>query len=208
MTTIDVTGTGTAEADPDFASLSFHANAVEATSRAALASAKRITAAIIQLLDDGGVAERDRGAQHSNLHRRTRWHNEVETFLGWEAQITVTCTVREPEQAYGLVESVTEATDVNINGPHWIVDEANPAHDVAREGAVASARRKAQSYATAAGLTLGRLTVLAEGAGRVQGGPRMARRMTSMEMEDAVDPASQTVSASVTLSFEAEPAGS
>jgi len=201
MARLEVSGNGSAVTDPDYAALGFHASGVAPSSAEAMTMAKERASAIIDVLDAAGIDSKDRGAQHSSVHRRTRWRDDREHFEGWEAQITVNCTVREPVLAYELVEGVTQIAEVSVNGPRWVIDGANSAHDLAREAAVQAARQKAQSYASACGLDLGALLEIIEGSGG-GGGPRMMR-MAAAESDTTVDPAAQTVNAVVTLVFEA-----
>jgi len=203
MVRIEVVGEGSAVAQPDYASLSFHIVARDRAARVAAASAESGAASLIEMLDRGGVAKDDRGAQTVNVHRRTRWHDEREIFEGWEAAITVSCTVRDPDRAFDLIEEVTSAADVSLSGPHWVVDPSNAARDLARSRAFHDGFRKAESYASAAGLSLGELKEISEGT-RPGGssGVRLAAR--SEAMSSALEPAAQTVGATVTLLFDAE----
>ena len=115
MVRIEVVGEGSAVAQPDYASLNFTIVARDRAARAAAASAERSAASLIEMLDRAGVAKDDRGAQNVNVHRRTRWQDDREIFEGWEAAINVSCTVRDPDRAYDLVEEVTSAADVSLN---------------------------------------------------------------------------------------------
>ncbi|MFW2383829.1 MAG: SIMPL domain-containing protein [Acidimicrobiales bacterium] len=201
MTILRVGGTGTAPAVPDHASLNFQVRADEPTAAAALSKATERAGQVVELLHDAGIEKQDRGAQHTSVHRRTRWDGNTEQFLGWEAAIHIAVVVREPEAAFGLAETVATHHDITMDGPHWQIDADNPAHDEARRRAVAAARMKAKSYADAAGVALGPLVELVEGGDRMQ--PRARMAMASAEA-DHLDPADQQVSASVTLVFNAE----
>ncbi|NNE95885.1 MAG: SIMPL domain-containing protein [Acidimicrobiales bacterium] len=204
MVRIEVVGEGTAVAQPDYAALTFTVVVRDGSARAAASSAETGAASLIDMLDRAGVANDDRGAQSATVHRRTRWHGDREVFEGWEAVINVACTVRDPNRAYDLVEDVTAAADVALSGPHWVVEPSNAAHDRARARAFEEGVRKAESYANAAGLSLGDLKEISEGTG-AGGSPSRRLAASSPEaMTAALEPASQTVGATVTLLFDAE----
>ncbi|NNF55589.1 MAG: SIMPL domain-containing protein [Acidimicrobiales bacterium] len=199
MTQITVTGMGRAGTDPDYATFNFTALGQAQTSAAAIEQAASHTNALMTVLDEAGVAETDRGAQHTNVNRRSRWDGDREVPEGWEARITISCRTFEPSQAFALLEAAASVPQLSIHGPEWQVDEENPAHDEARALAIANAARKAKSYAEASGLQLGTLVELIEGASAE---PIPAMRVMRMSAEvDALQPAAQEVTAAITLVY-------
>lgn len=203
MAHIRVTGSGEASSAPDEASFHFHCRGHAADAPAALAQATAAAEAVLTLLDARGIAAEDRGVQRAHVHPRTRWVKDRERREGWDANASVRCTLADPEDAFALLEDAAEIDQVSISGPHWEIRQDNPAHDEARTAAVADARAKAASYAAAAGLELGPLVELIEG-----GAEAPMPMLRSMAMPEAaggasLEPAHQSLHATVTLVYEA-----
>jgi uncharacterized protein len=70
-----------------------------------------------------------------------------------------------------LAEAAARA-EVSVDGPRWEIRPENPAHDEARRRAMADARRRADTYAQAAGLSLGDVLEIVE-VGAEQAGRAM-----------------------------------
>lgn len=199
MTHLQVSGTGAARAVPDYATLRFRSQAEAATPAEALELVATRAAAVQDVLDGLGTARQDRGNQQTSVHRQTRWDDGIETVLGWQGVMTTECTVREVVDAFGVLEAVAALDDVAATGPDWQLSQDNPAHTQARRAAVAAARAKAEDYARAAGLTLGRLVHLSDTApvpGPVRAAPMRAA------VAEAIDPELGEVTATVTMEWE------
>lgn len=200
MVHIRVTGSGQVRSAPDEATFQFHCQGFAAEAPDALSQATLAAETVLGLLDGLGVPPQSRGVQRARVHPRTRWDGDREIRDGWNANATVECTLSDATLAFELLEQATAIDRVSIHGPEWQIRPTNPAHDSARQLAVAEGRMKAESYAHAAGLTLGDLHELVEG-GAVHASPMMrsmgASEATSLEASD------QIVHATVTLVFEA-----
>lgn len=201
MVQIRVTGSGNATSAPDEAVFQFSCQGSGADSSGALAQATQAAEAILGLLDSVGVPAEQRGVQRAQVHPRTRWVEDREVREGWDSHATVECTLSDSTSAFQLLEQATTIDRVAIHGPEWRIRADNPAHDTARQLAVADGRAKAQSYASAAGLTLGGLLELIEG-GAGQARPMMHKM--AMAESAPLEAADQSVQASVTLVYSAE----
>lgn len=200
MVQIRVTGSGHETSAPDEAAFQFQCQGFALDAPGALSQATQAAESMLALLDDLGVPSEQRGLQRARVHPRTRWIEEREVRDGWDAHATVECTLSDATAAFELLEQATTVDRVAINGPEWRIRPDNPAHDVARQLAVDDGRIKAQSYAHAAGLSLGDLRELTEG-----GATHDRPMMRSMAMSEAasLEAADQVVHATVTLVFDA-----
>jgi uncharacterized protein YggE len=54
-----------------------------------------------------------------------------------------------------MLAEASARTEASVDGPRWEIRPENPAHDEARGQAMEDARRRADTYAQAAGLSLG-----------------------------------------------------
>ena len=198
MAEIRVSGTGVASSAPDEALFHFNCQGFAADASDALASATAAAQAVIDLLDQMGVAASQRGVQRARVHPRIRYHDNREEREGWDATMSVECTLDDVDIAFGLLDATTQVAHVSVDGPNWQIRSDNPAHATARQRAVDDAKVKAKSYSDAADLQLGELMEL------IEGGADRGVRIRSAMLESSVaslDPSEQSVSALVTLVY-------
>jgi uncharacterized protein YggE len=94
--------------------------------------------------------------------------------VGYRASNRVTVRLHDVTRVAGTVDTLVAAGATDIGGINFSVSNASKLLDDAREQAVADARRKADIYARAAGVTLGApLSISEEGAP----GPMPFRKM-------------------------------
>ena len=79
----------------------------------------------------------------------------------------VSATIRDLDGIGAVLDHVITAGGNQINGLRFGLTEREAAMDEARRLAVADARRKAELYAEAAGITLGPILSISEAGGRV-----------------------------------------
>jgi uncharacterized protein YggE len=202
---ITVTGEGRAEAVPDMATVSLGVTSEARTAAEALA---RNSAAMTQVLGQiaaAGIAPRD--VQTSGLSLSPRWDNARSTggpprIVGYVVSNRVSVRVRELDGLGGLLDRLTSEGANSFGGVSFGLSEPGPIEDAARQAAVADARRKAELFAKAAGVTLGPLLSLQE-AGGVSPPMPMERMEMAMTADIAVPVAAGEVSllAQVTLVY-------
>ena len=76
--------------------------------------------------------------------------------VGYRASNRVTIRVRDVSKVAGIVDTLVGAGANEIGGINFTVSEASKLLDDARTEAIADARRKAEIYAKAAGVTSAR----------------------------------------------------
>ena len=74
----------------------------------------------------------------------------------------MTIRVRDVTKVAGMIDVLVGAGANDIGGINFMVSQASKLLDEAREQAIADARRKAQIYARAAGVTLGEPIAISE----------------------------------------------
>jgi uncharacterized protein len=168
---IAVQGTGEVRALPDAATLRVEVEADHADRDVAYQARAAIAGRVDEVL-----ARHDDHISRSvvtslGVHPISRWHEGQEIRTGWRAYRTAVVDVAALDALGPLIAALVEA-GAAVTGPRWWLAPGNPAHDTAREAAAADARRRAQSYARALGLTLGPVTWVAE-PGLRPGGPGM-----------------------------------
>jgi uncharacterized protein len=117
----------------------------------------------------------------------------------------VTIRVRDVTKVANVIDTLVGAGANEIGGINFMVSQASKLLDEAREQAVADARRKAEIYAKAAGVTLGApLSISEEGSP----GPMPFRRMAAgMAVSAPVAQGEETLAVTVSVSWAIKPAG-
>jgi hypothetical protein len=116
---------------------------------------------VLAALEELGVASKDvQTAQlelapvHEPYDERTR---RAPHIVGYRVSNRARVVVRDVEKLGAVLDRVVEAGANDLGGIAFTVAEPEPLLDQARQRAVADARRKAELYAEAAGVRLGRL---------------------------------------------------
>jgi uncharacterized protein len=190
--TISVTGNGTVETVPDRATFSFTVTTQADTAKAALAKNGATADAVAAALQGAKV-------QTSEVMLQPQMNDAGTAVLGYTASTTVTAE-SELAKAGPLVDAAVDAGATGVSGPSWSRSDDNALYRQALQNAVADAKAKAQALADSAGLTLGAVTSVTEGGG-VQPLPYASAAADAGVAK--LEPGTQTVDASVTVTFAA-----
>ena len=163
--TINVRGEGSASAPPDLATISTGVTTMAKTAKEALAENNRKFAMVLQVLKDAGIAEKDIqtgffrvNPQFNNLPGNT---NEL---VGYRVVNEVNVKVRDLDILGDVLDALVTAGSNNISGVSFSLDDSEAASNEARTAAIKDARRRAQLYARAAGVRVGRVLAISETA--------------------------------------------
>jgi uncharacterized protein len=127
------------------------------------------------------------------------------TIVGYRASNRVTIRLRDVTKIAGVIDAVVTAGANEIGGISFMVSQASRLLDDAREQAIADARRKAEIYAKAAGVTLGApLSIVEEGSPQPLFRTRIAAPMTAAPVPIAQGEETLAVSVSVTWAVKAK----
>ncbi len=169
VSTITVHGRGEVAAAPDMATITLGAEAQAKTADAALTATSKATAEVLDILRGAGVAETD--MQTSDLSLNPVWDNRryednrPPRVVGYNASNTLRVRVRELGQLGTILDAVVKGGATTFRGLSFGLQEPEPLADLARLDAVDDARRKANLYAQAAGVSLGPVISIVEGGG-------------------------------------------
>jgi len=98
-----------------------------------------------------------------SLNPRYNYQNRQSPKIdGYEVRNTVTAVSEDLENVGPMLDALVKAGVNNINGVKFSISEPDAAKNEARSKAIKSAKAKAQSMATAAGVKLGNLTSISE----------------------------------------------
>ena len=167
--TIMVTGEGRVDVAPDLATISLGVTNEADTAKEALDANTAALQAAIDRLKAAGIEDRD--IQTSGLSLGPRYdYNRTNPdgsaqITGFIASNMVTVRVRVLDQLGAVLDAVVTDGANTLGGVSFGLQEPDPVLDEARKDAVADARRKAELYAAAAGVTLGKVRSIAEQSG-------------------------------------------
>ncbi|MFE8940677.1 SIMPL domain-containing protein [Streptomyces sp. NPDC000963] len=164
--TVTVAGHGRASAAPDLAILSIGVEASRATAKEAMAAQKTAAEALLVVLHQQGIAERDIRTDSLSLAPVYTQSAEGESRVsGYQAGQAFSVKVRDIDRTGQVVGAVNESTrDAGrINGVVFDVADPSALRAKAREAAFRDAYDKAEQHARLSGHRLGRLVSLSEG---------------------------------------------
>ena len=160
---------------------------------------------VLLALKGAGIDEKD--YQTSRLSLQPQYapnRTGPSPVVGYRASNRVTIKVRDVTKVANMIDVLVGAGANDIGGIHFVVTQASKLLDEAREQAIADARRKAQIYAKAAGVTLGEPIAISE-----EGAPTPMFRSkvaAGMAASAPVAQGEETLSVSVSVSWAIKPA--
>ncbi|MBB3810166.1 SIMPL domain-containing protein [Pseudochelatococcus contaminans] len=207
---ISVSGEGIMEAVPDTASIVIGVVTQAKTAREAVTENTTATEAVINSLREAAVEKRDIATSGFSVQPRynySRNGGEAPKIEGYEARNTLNVRVRELSKLGGILDSAVTTGSNQIGGISFDVADSAPLLDQARAEAVADARRKADIFAKAAGVQLGRVLAIETGPHRWTPQPRgvaLAARADSLSPSAPVpvEAGEQSFRASVEVTWE------
>lgn len=204
---ISVSGLGEVKTRPDMATISTGVVTEGTTAKEALAKNNSAMAAVIAALKSAGVAEDD--IQTSDFSVSPKYPpyqpNQTTTprIVGYTVSNQVTAKVKDLAKLGGILDTLVQSGSNQINGIAFGVDEPKPQLDEARKKAVADARAKAELYAEAAGVSLGKVIQISESSAIVPPVPMFRREaMVAADASVPIAAGTQTVAANVSITFE------
>lgn len=162
---ITVTGEASIAATPDMATVSLGVTTEGKTAAEAMAANSAALTAVIDRLKSAGIAEHD--LQTSNLSINPNWtgyDSGAPTISSYVAMNMLNVRVRALD-GLGAVLDASIADGANtLNGITFELSAPRPVQDEARKAAVADAAARAELYAAAAGVKLGKIVSVSEQA--------------------------------------------
>jgi uncharacterized protein len=194
---ITVVGTGSASAVPDVADWSFGVQSDAGSAADALAAASASSRKIVAALRAAGIERRDiRTEQVAVYPRMTSDGRSVE---GYTATASVSAVVRDIGRAGDVVDAAVRAGANQVYGPTLRLSDDRAQYRAAVDAAFEDARARAEAIAANAGLALGAPVAIVEG-GRY-GGPVPLDARAAAESDVAIEPGTQDITATLTVTF-------
>lgn len=166
---ISVSGEANVSVAPDLAQVEGGVATEAKTAREASEANNAAMGRVLLALKGAGIDEKDYQTSRLSLQPQYATSSKAsETQRGivsFRASNRLTIKVRDVTKIASVIDTMVTAGANEIGGINFIVTQASNALDEARSRAIADARRKAEIYAKAAGVTLGEpISITEEGA--------------------------------------------
>jgi uncharacterized protein len=205
---ISVTGEARISVPPDLAQIDAGVTSEAKTAREASDANNATMGKVLLALKGAGLDEKD--YQTSRLSLQPQYSSAKSgspaAIVGYRASNRVTIRLRDVTKVASVIDTLVTAGANEIGGINFMVSQASKLLDDAREQAVADARRKAEIYAKAAGVTLGApLSISEEGAAQPLFRSRMAAPMAASPTPVAQGEETLSITVGITWAIKKEP---
>src|ERR1700692_391983 len=161
---ISVTGEATVSVAPDLAQIDGGVTSEAKTAREASDANNAAMGKVLLALKGAGIEEKDVQTSRLSLQPQSAPNRPgPSAIVSYRASNRVTVRLRDVTKVASVIDPLVGAGANEIGGINFVVSQASKLLDDAREQAIADARRKAEIYAKAAGVTLGAPLSISEG---------------------------------------------
>ena len=200
--TISMTGHGEIRSTPDMAQVTAGVTTTAPTAAQALSANSARMKGVFAALEKLGVPQKN--IQTSNFVVSPQYsngdNNTARRLTGYQVNNDVTARLEDVGKLGGTLDALVAAGANQINGISFSIQNDAPLLEKARAQAIADARLRAETYAKAAGVTLGPILSISEGGGETP--PRPMYRMAAMAADTQIAPGEQSVTANVSVAWE------
>jgi uncharacterized protein YggE len=203
---ISVTGEATVSVAPDLAQIDGGVTSEAKTAREASDANNAAMGKVLLALKGAGIEEKDFQTSRLSLQPQSAPNRTgPNAIVGYRASNRVTIRLRDVTKVASVIDTLVAAGANDIGGINFMVSQASKLLDEAREQAIADARRRAEIYAKAAGVTLGApLSISEEG----NAAPVPYRKMAAgMAASAPVAQGEETLQVTVSVSWAIKPTG-
>ena len=206
IATISVSGEAQVSAPPDLAEIDAGVSTEARTAREASEANNAAMGKVLLALKGAGIEEKD--FQTSRLSLQPQYppnRSGPNAVAGYRATNRVTIKLRDVAKVAATIDLVVAAGANELGGISFMVSSASKLLDDAREQAIADARRKAEIYAKAAGVTLGSPLSISEQGSQVA--PQFRRMAAGVATSASVATGEETLHVTVSVSWAIKPQG-
>jgi len=170
--TLSLTGQAEVKSAPDIAVISAGVVSEARTAREALTLNNKSMASVLQTIEASGVAKKDIQTSNFSVQPKYKYAKRTNSgeqdpprIVGYTVSNTVTVIVRELANLGQVLDAVVSSGVNQMNGLSFSIAEPAPLRNQARKLAVTEARERAELYAQAAGVSLGKILSISEAGG-------------------------------------------
>jgi uncharacterized protein len=202
---ISVTGEATLSVPPDLAQVDGGVTSEAKTAREASDANNAAMGKVLLALKGAGIDEKDFQTSRLSLQPQSAPNRTSgpPVIVSYRASNRVTIQLRDVTKVASVIDTLVGAGANDIGGINFMVSQSSKLLDQAREQAIADARRKAEIYAKAAGVTLGApISISEEGSPA----PIQFRKMVApMAAATPVAQGEETLGVTVSVSWAIKP---
>jgi uncharacterized protein YggE len=206
VATISVSGEAQVSVPPDLVQIDAGVSTEARTAREASEANNAAMGKVLLALKGAGIEEKD--FQTSRLSLQPQYapnRSGPNAVAGYRAANRVTVKLRDVTKVAATIDLLVAAGANELGGINFMVSSASKLLDDAREQAIADARRKAEIYAKAAGVTLGSPVSISEEGSQVA--PQFRRMAAGVAASAPVATGEETLHVTVSVSWAIKPAG-
>jgi uncharacterized protein YggE len=200
--TLAMTGHGEIRSAPDMAQITAGVATTAPTAAQALSANSARMNGVFSALEKLGVPQKN--IQTANFFVSPQYsngdNNTPRRLTGYQVNNDVTARIEDVSKLGAALDALVTAGANQINGVSFSIQNNAPLLEKARAQAIADARARAETYAKAAGVTLGPILSISEGGGEAV--PRPMYRMAAMAAETRIAPGEQSITADVSVVWE------
>ncbi len=203
---ISVTGEATVSVPPDLALIDGGVTSEAKTAREASDANNTAMGKVLLALKGAGIDEKDLQTSRLSLQPQSAPNKSgPSAIVSYRASNRVTVRLRDVSKVANVIDTLVGAGANEIGGINFMVSQASKHLDEARERAVADARRKAEIYARAGGVTLGAPLSISEEGGNAPP-PMPYRKMSAgMAASAPVAQGEETLAVTVNVTWAIKP---
>lgn len=155
------------------------------------------------------IADKDILTSNFSVNPQYRYDNingqQRASIVGYQVSNEVTVKIRNLPSLGDILDAVITAGANNVNGISFSLAEPGNVLDQARQKAMADAKRKAELYAGAAGVKVGRVLYITESSGSIQPpGPMMMMARAAVSEAVPISAGEQESTATITVIYAIE----
>jgi uncharacterized protein len=199
-----VIGEGSVSVTPDYARIESGVTTRAKTVNEATDANSKLMATITSALLESGISQKD--VQTSRFSVQPTYAQEPRTepkLVGYSVSNHVRVKIRQIGKVGQILDRLVTAGVTDVGNIAFLVSDPSKALDQARETAIVDARRKAEVYAQASGLRLGRVIWITEDPGFAPPIPMRAQgASTAMAPSVPIATGEDTLRVRVTVGFD------
>ena len=205
-TRLDISATGEVTRVPDMAIISAGVQTLRPTATAAIEQNAAQMEQVRAALKRAGIEDRDIQTSSINLNPEYQYdQNQPPRLTGYRASNTLNVKFRDLKRTGAILDALVAQGANSISGPNLTIDKPESALDEARTKAIVNGRARADLYARALGMRVVRLLSVSESGGYAAPPPMpmvMMAQERSAAADTKIDPGTQQLQVSVSMSFE------
>jgi uncharacterized protein YggE len=196
-----VTGEGSVSVAPDYAQIRSGVTTRAKTVKEATDANSKLMTAVTAALLESGIAQKDIQTSRFSI-QPVYAPQEPRTepkLVGYSVSNQVSVTIRQIGKVGEILDRLVTAGATDAGNIAFLVSDPSKALDQAREAAIGDARRKAEVYARASGLRLGRVEWITEDTGSA---PPVPARVLAAPAPVPIASGEDTLRVRITVGFD------